>query len=70
MIEVITGVLVGIAAIAAAYFSGKRAGRLDGALKKAERSIEIKEKADEIEAKNAGVGDGDMRQWLRDNADK
>ena len=70
MTEALIGILVGMAAVIAAFFAGKSNQRNQMEKEKAEENYDAPKLAEAIKIANDSVPDNDLRKWMRDNAKK
>lgn len=70
MTEALIGILVGMAAVIAAFFAGKSNQKNKMEKEKAEENYDASKMAEAIKSANDSIPDNDLRKWMRDNAEK
>lgn len=70
MSDALIGIILGIAALVAAFFQGKNTQKNKEKLKNLEENYEKSKLAEAIKAANDSIPDNDLRKWMRDNAKK
>jgi hypothetical protein len=70
MTEMLIAFLVGIAALVAAFFNGKKTQKKLTKLKEAEDTIDVLKKSKDIEESVINESHDSLRKWMRDNSTK